>query len=120
MIQRAQFSSPKQASRQRRALCDRPSLEEGVAELSSAGAPECEVLNETEEESEEARPPKRMNDPKELSAEERRSHALTHLPYRTWCTHCVREKRRAADQRRCPAEENLTTASVAPRDMQES
>ena len=30
-----------------------------------------------------------MNDPKEPSEEERRNHELTHLPYRSWCRHCV-------------------------------
>ena len=30
-----------------------------------------------------------MNDPEEPSAEERREHELTHLPYRSWCKHCV-------------------------------
>ena len=62
-------------------------LEEGAAEL-GAGAPESEVLIEVEEESEEARPLKRMNDSKDTSAKERRSHALTHLPYCTWCARC--------------------------------
>ena len=42
-----------------------------------AGGPESEVLIEMEKESEEARPLKRMQDPKEPNAEERRSHALT-------------------------------------------
>ena len=49
-----------------------------------------------EEESEETRPLKRMNDPKEPSAKERRSHAQTHLPYRTWCAQCVRSRGKAA------------------------
>ena len=46
---------------------------------------------EAQEEEAEAgmRKPIRMNDPKEPSEEERRDHELTHLPYRSWCRHCV-------------------------------
>ena len=48
-------------------------------------------LEAEEEEEPEAgmRKPAKMNDPKEPSAEERREHELTHLPYRNWCKHCV-------------------------------
>ena len=54
-------------------------LEEGRAELAGADAPEAEVLIEMEEEeSAAARPLKRMNDPKEASAEQRvKPRALT-------------------------------------------
>ena len=31
----------------------------------------------------------KMNDPKEPNAEERKEHAKTHLPFRSWCRHCV-------------------------------
>ena len=71
--------------------------------LGGAGVPESEILiemeEEEEEESDEARQLKRMNDPMEPGAEERRSNALTHMPYRTW-THCVRSRRNAADHGR--------------------
>ena len=80
-------------------------LEEGTAELGGAGAPEFEVLIEMEVESEETRLPTRMDDPKETSAKERPNHALTHLPYRTERAHCVGGRGKAADERRCPAEE---------------
>ena len=53
-----------------------------IGQASSRG-----VLIEMEEESEEARPLKRITHPLEPSPEERRSHAVRHLPYRTWCTH---------------------------------
>ena len=43
-----------------------------------------------EEEAERgARKPARMNDPREPSEEERKEHEMTHLPYRSWCKHCV-------------------------------
>ena len=35
------------------------------------------------------RKPAKMNDPKEPSEEERKEHETTHLPYRSWCKHCV-------------------------------
>ena len=43
-----------------------------------------------EEEESGARKPVKMQDPKEPSEEERREHELTHLPFRSWCRHCVR------------------------------
>ena len=33
---------------------------------------------------------KKVQDPREPSIEERAQHELTHLPYRSWCRHCVR------------------------------
>ena len=42
----------------------------------------------------------KMQDPKLPSLEEEREHMLTHLPYRSWCVHCVRGKGRAMDHRR--------------------
>ena len=32
----------------------------------------------------------KVQDPAEPSAEERRAHSMTHLPFRSWCRHCVR------------------------------
>ena len=43
-----------------------------------------------EEESEEARKVKKVMDPKEPTAAERKEHEATHLPFRNWCRHCVR------------------------------
>ena len=37
-----------------------------------------------------ARATKKMNDPKKPSREEVEEHAKTHLPFRSWCRHCVR------------------------------
>ena len=44
--------------------------------------------------------PVKMQDPKLPSPEEEKEHMLTHLPYRSWCVHCVRGKGRAMDHRR--------------------
>ena len=38
------------------------------------------------------REPKKLQDPKLPSQDEIRAHELTHLPYRSWCVHCVRGK----------------------------
>ena len=42
------------------------------------------------------RKPVKMNDPVEPSAEERKEHEITHLPYRNWCRHCVRGRGKEA------------------------
>ena len=47
-----------------------------------------------------AREPVKALDPKKPSRDEIAMHELTHLPYRAWCSHCVRGKRRVADHRR--------------------
>ena len=33
---------------------------------------------------------RRMRDPREQTREEREEHEKTHLPFRSWCKHCVR------------------------------
>ena len=42
------------------------------------------------------RKPKKMNDPKQPSDEERREHEMTHLPYRNWCKQCVKGRGKEA------------------------
>ena len=42
----------------------------------------------------------KVQDPLLPSEEEVMRHELTHLPYRSWCSHCVREKGRAIDHRK--------------------
>ena len=39
-------------------------------------------------------------DPRQPTDEERRTHNLTHLPYRSWCEHCVKGRGREADHKR--------------------
>ena len=45
------------------------------------------------------RTPLKVADPKLPSAEEVEAHNLTHLPYRSWCPHCVRGKGKTMDHR---------------------
>ena len=50
-----------------------------------------EIEVEPEDEAEGgARKVKKVQDPREPTKEERVEHELTHLPYRSWCRHCVR------------------------------
>ena len=44
------------------------------------------------EESAEARRPKHIALPANMSKEEYDSYQLPHLPFRSWCDHCVRGK----------------------------
>ena len=46
------------------------------------------------------RVPLKLQSPKKPSAEEIATHELTHLPFRSWCPHCVRGKGRSADHRK--------------------
>ena len=46
------------------------------------------------------RVPVKVQNPLLPSRAEVEEHELTHLPYRSWCSHCVRAKGRAADHRR--------------------
>ena len=52
------------------------------------------------EEEAASRAPVKVADPKLPSAEEVETHNLTHLPYRSWCPHCVRGKGKTMDHRR--------------------
>ena len=51
-----------------------------------------DVAEETEGEQEEARKPKMAKAPAKPSKEEVEEHMVTHLPFRSWCPHCVRGK----------------------------
>ena len=42
----------------------------------------------------------KVQDPQLPSEEEVKCHELTHLPYRSWCSHCVRSKGRATDHQK--------------------
>ena len=47
-----------------------------------------------EEEDEEGQQPKVIRSPKALTKAEREEHEATHLPFRSWCTHCLRGRGR--------------------------
>ena len=52
-----------------------------------------------------ARMPKKMQDPKLPTQAEIDEHVMTHLPYRSWCTHCVRGRGGAHPHRKAEAED---------------
>ena len=70
-----------------------------------------EVSDKEEEEAEEEdedlgeRRPQKMHDPLEPTAEERRMHELTHLPFRSWCKHCVKGRGKEKPCKKQPGEE---------------
>lgn len=43
---------------------------------------------------------RRLEDPRAPGAEEAAEHAITHVPYRSWCEHCVRGRGRSMAHRR--------------------
>ena len=51
--------------------------------------PAVEEEVDSEEEDEEAIAPRKARDPSEPTAAMREAHEATHLPYRSWCPHCV-------------------------------
>ena len=59
-----------------------------------------EVTEFDAEEEAGTRVPLKTADPRLPTAEEIDAHNLTHLPYRSWCPHCVRGKGKTMDHRR--------------------
>ena len=49
-----------------------------------------EIECDEEKESEEAKPPEVLRDPGAPTPKEVEQHNVTHLPFRSWCRHCVR------------------------------
>ena len=79
----------------------RPIDVNGGGEAVGSGDPGS-LSGEKEEEAEtggEERGVVKMLDPRQPSEEERRTHNLTHLPYRNWCEHCVKGRGREADHK---------------------
>ena len=50
----------------------------------------------------------RQHDPTEPSEEDMKAHELTHLPFRSWCRHCVMGRARDADCREVKVGERMT------------
>jgi hypothetical protein len=72
-------------------------------QLGSVGQEEDEVIEEGVQETLEGeevqhgeRKTAKLNDPKEPSSEERKTHEMTHLPFRRWCRHCIRGRGKEA------------------------
>lgn len=59
-----------------------------------------------------ARTPVKLRDPRKPSAEEVALHEMTHLPFRSWCSHCVRGRGRAADHRAVKEERGVDEINV--------
>ena len=78
------------------ALQDGGSGEEPSVDVGADGEQEEEGADESTEKREVVK----MADPREPTEEERREHNLTHLPFRSWCPHCVRGRGREADRRK--------------------
>ena len=47
----------------------------------------------------------RKHDPRQPSQQEKEEHEMTHLPYRSWCRHCIMVRRREEDYRKTMEEE---------------
>lgn len=58
------------------------------------------------------RTPLRVTSPKKPSPEEVAAHELTHLPFRSWCSHCVRGRGRVADHRKQDGERGVDELHV--------
>ena len=56
--------------------------------------------------------PMKVANPKLPSAEEVAEHDLTLLPYRSWCSHCVRGKGKTLDHRRSDRKRVLPEAHL--------
>ena len=57
------------------------------------------VTDQDHDETDESQAAKPLPQPRKPSPEEVAAHELTHLPYRSWCSHCVRGRGRADDHR---------------------
>ena len=51
--------------------------------------------------------------PTQPSQAEREAHEATHLPYRSWCRHCVRGKGKSESHKRLDAEKEHTIPTVS-------
>ena len=79
----------------------RPMEVNGGEEVVTVGSEDPESTRDAEETETggEEREVVKMLDPRQPSEEERRTHNLTHLPYRNWCEHCVKGRGREADRK---------------------
>ena len=73
-------------------LCPSPRTPRLAVEAPRISVPEPDATPMQLEESEETRRPKHRALPANVSKEEFDAHQVTHLPFRSWCDHCVRGK----------------------------
>ena len=108
----------------------RPIDVDGGEEVVAVGSGDPGSLSEEKEEETETGGEERgvvkTLDPRQPSEEERRTHNLTHLPYRNWCERCVKGRGREADHKQLKSQPEegcymnyiLTICSWAPRTSQ--
>ena len=73
-------------------MCPNPRTARLAVEAPPISVPVPDATPMQLEESEETRRPKHRAPPANVSKEEFDAHQLTHLPFRSWCDHCVRGK----------------------------
>ena len=81
--------------------------EEQEGEHEGARKAKEEATDEQEGELEEARKAKGIKAPTKPSKEEVNEHMLTHLPFRSWCPHCVRGKSKGRPHRKTEGDPHL-------------
>ena len=64
------------------------------------------------EEAEEAQMPKTVKPPIKPTREEVNEHMISHLPFRTWCAHCVKGKSKSKAHQRKGKERTIPTVSI--------
>ena len=75
-------------------LCPNPRTARLAVEAPPVSVPNTDATPMQLEESEETRRPKHRALPANVCKEEFDAHQLTHLPFRSWCDHCVRPAQR--------------------------
>ena len=78
---------------------------ESEVQCNPVGDDEVEGHEDADEDAEEEHAnPEGLRDPGQPSPAEKAEHDLTHIPYRSWCTHCVRGKAKGRQSRRIAGE----------------
>ena len=91
---------------------------DNVADEEVKGDVEDIIADDVEEEQgiddsdEEGQQPKVMRSPKAPTKAEREEHEATHLPFRSWCTHCLRGRGRNKPHHRQVVDEELDQLKV--------
>ena len=72
--------------------------------VEESGPPEADMEEDPEgdEAENEARPPRTGRRPCDPTPEEKRMHEVAHLPFRSWCSHCVRGRKKNIMHRPAP------------------
>jgi hypothetical protein len=83
-----------------------------VGGSSGSAGPIAEELMDSQMADDGKRAPRKIADPRLPSADEIAEHEMTHLPYRSWCSHCVRGKGRTMDHRKTKDEHLLKEVHV--------